>query len=298
MKKYMKLANGNKIELVDYNLSNELTVTLLDIESDLIISFFGTTVIPYAYIVDDNETVLETLILNMKMKTITFEVGTKNVTEYSTVSPPCFSQEYAVNSSTGEILYDENGDPITENVFHSAVLQENTVEKTGVFATVHFKKPDINEQIDSINSLLGIGVNITDMSIDECKAFRIAESKKILAEYLSSHPLISDCHGNKDSTYTITEEKQSLMMSNYITYTINKTLNPTEAKLMWNETGGICEEWSEAEFIQLIIEIESIVKPLVSAQQLFEKQIVACNSMDDILNIQIDYSVYDVRNNQ
>lgn len=127
-----------------------------------------------------------------------------------------------------------------------------------------------------------------DGGLDALKSEKIALSKIKLAEYLASHPLVSTAHGNKSGTYSVTEEKQALMTSQYISYQAEKTINP-DAKLTWNETGKSCEVWTEAEFLQLVIEIKGYVYPLVSHQQEIEEAIQAANGMDELESIVIDY---------
>lgn len=122
------------------------------------------------------------------------------------------------------------------------------------------------------------------------KINKIALSKKQLAEYLENNPLHSSAHGGVDGTYSVTSEKQSLMMSQYMSYQIEKSVNP-DAILKWNETGKSCVEWMEEEFLQLILEIKNYVCPLVSYQQHIEENICMCTTQEELDKIIIDYSV-------
>lgn len=121
------------------------------------------------------------------------------------------------------------------------------------------------------------------------KMNKITLSKTMLAEYLENNPLHSSAHGGVEGVYSVTSEKQSLMMSQYMTYQIAKSVDPS-TKLTWNETGKSCEEWSEEEFLQLILEIKAYVYPLVSYQQHIEERIYECSTQDDLNEIEIDYS--------
>lgn len=127
-------------------------------------------------------------------------------------------------------------------------------------------------------------------TLEEVKTGRIMESKMLLADYLEKNPLVSTCHGEKEGIYSVTEEKQTLMMSQYMTYTIEKQIAGS-ATLTWNETGKSCEVWTEEEFLQLIMEIKAYVYPLVSAQQTLEEQINACTTVEEVNSIIIDYGV-------
>lgn len=125
-------------------------------------------------------------------------------------------------------------------------------------------------------------------AFDLAKKSRIGESKLLLKDYLENNPIKSTCHGGKTGTYSITEEKQTLMMSQYMTYQIEKVVN-SSAILTWNETGQPCEVWTEQEFLQLILEIKAAVYPLVSKQQEYEVLIAACETSNDLDNIVIEY---------
>lgn len=128
---------------------------------------------------------------------------------------------------------------------------------------------------------------------ENVKSGKIQESKLLLATYLANHPMMSTCHGGVEAYYSVTAEKQNLMTSHYATYTIEKQfgLNPV---LKWNSTGSECEEWTEEEFIQLILEIKAYVEPLVSLQQSYEVQIRNCTTQEELDAINIVYDVYGI----
>ncbi len=120
------------------------------------------------------------------------------------------------------------------------------------------------------------------------KRNKIAESKQLLATYLENNPIVSTAHNNISGVYSATSDKQSLMMSQYMTYQIEKKINP-DAVLTWNETGKSCEVWTEEEFLQLILEVKSYVYPLVSYQQQLEEKINLCTSQNELDEITINY---------
>ena len=124
---------------------------------------------------------------------------------------------------------------------------------------------------------------------EQSKKDKILFSKSLLAEYLEEHPLTSYAHGGEEGVYSVTSEKQSLMMSQYMTYQIAKTVDPS-AKLTWNETGKSCEEWAEQDFVQLILEIKEYVYPLVSYQQTLEEQINVCTTQEMLDTIVVDFA--------
>ena len=127
------------------------------------------------------------------------------------------------------------------------------------------------------------------------KVNKIALSKTLLAEYLENNPLHSTAHGGVEGIYSVTGEKQNLMMTNYATYQIEKTVEPN-TKLKWNETGKSCIEWTEQEFLQLVLEIKAYVSPLVSYQQQLEEQIMNCTNQEELDGIIINYNPVNLEN--
>ncbi len=126
------------------------------------------------------------------------------------------------------------------------------------------------------------------------KIDKINMSKTMLAEYLKNNPVHSSAHNGTDGVYSVTSEKQTFMMVQYIAYQVEKSINPN-AKLKWNETGKSSEEWTEEEFLQLILEIKSYVSPLVSYQQRIEEQIANCTSQEELDEIVINYTTVNLR---
>ena len=120
------------------------------------------------------------------------------------------------------------------------------------------------------------------------KRNKINLSKELLESYLADNPISSTAHNNAEGIYSVTKDKQTLMMSQYMTYQIEKAVNPN-AQLTWNEAGKSCEEWTEQEFMQLVLEIKAYVSPLISYQQTVEEQISACTTQDALDAVVIDY---------
>ena len=126
---------------------------------------------------------------------------------------------------------------------------------------------------------------------ESTKAEKITLSKVLLAEFLENNPLFSTCHNKDGEYYSVTSEKQNFMMNQYLTYQVEKAINPN-AKITWNASGDSCEEWTEEEFLQLIVEIKNYVQPIVSYQQLLEERIRACTSIEELEAIEINYSQF------
>ena len=122
--------------------------------------------------------------------------------------------------------------------------------------------------------------------LEDVKSDKITLSKKMLAEYLESHPLVY----TDGKTYSVTAEKQSLLTGNLSAYSIAVQLGVTPNPLTWNTTGSECTEWTFANLGALALAIQAYVKPFVSYQQSKEVAINACTTVEDVESLAIDYS--------
>ena len=76
MEKYLRLPNGNKIKFYTFAITNALIVKFIDADVKELKEFFGTDIIDYIDIVNDDGNTLESHNLYMKRKSITSESTT------------------------------------------------------------------------------------------------------------------------------------------------------------------------------------------------------------------------------
>lgn len=188
----------------------------------------------------------------------------------------------------GDKLYHVEGWPefpegVQDRIYATVLITEIDVTEYETLRKIieagqTYAEPEIEEEIEEVDTT----------TLEWAKEQKIALSKKMLATYLETNPIVSTAHGGVKGTYSVTEEKQQLMALNYNTYQIKKAAG-LDAELTWNETGQECEVWTEVEYVHLIIEIEAYVKPLVSKQQSFEKQIQEAATLQEVDAIEISY---------
>lgn len=119
---------------------------------------------------------------------------------------------------------------------------------------------------------------------------KILLSKHLLADFLENNPLYSNAHNQIYNYYTVTEEKQTLLTSEFMGYQVMKNAG-VETIITWNAADKPCEQWTEAEVIQLIGEMRAYVKPLITYQQKKELEIRNAKTKEELDNIDIDYTV-------
>lgn len=138
-------------------------------------------------------------------------------------------------------------------------------------------------------------IDISTMTLEELKEYRINLSKKLLSDYLSNNPLKSSCHGGKEAYYSITQEKMNMFTTNMMSYTMYKQAG-IPSVIKWNSTAGVCEEWTEEECFALLMEWKPITEALVGYQQSLEVKIRNASIKEKVLAIDINYSLADPRN--
>ena len=133
------------------------------------------------------------------------------------------------------------------------------------------------------------------LTLQEYKEVRIEQSKTLLEKFLNDHPLISACKNNIFAPYTATTEKQNLFMNQCVTYYFN-TVNHIEDTLTWNERGKPCTVWTMEEALKFMNAMKAYTKPLVSAQQQYEVDLLALPDKAAVEAYVIDYSTIPVPN--
>lgn len=287
--KYIKLPNGDKLECYSCDVTNSCIIKFINTDLKIVKDFFGQTIIDFIDYIDEERQICHQYNIYAKQKSIIVENTTIPQYEKRMIKE-AWTEIIEIQPIEGS----DNMEIEYETIEHPAEIETIEKQVSVEMITSILEKPDISEEIENVKSIIGI-VNTNNMNLDEFKRYYIDLSNKNLNEYLADNPLISTCHNNVSGTYNITKDKQDLMTSNYLTYTIKKTLD-SNAVLTWNESGEECEVWTEEEYLQLIIEIEAIVKPLVAHQQSIEKQIISANDLESIKSISLDYSIADIRN--
>ena len=125
---------------------------------------------------------------------------------------------------------------------------------------------------------------VTAEEIEAHKTKRIQESKTLLAKWLNDNPILY----TDGKYYSVTEEKQALLNGNLASYERAKSVG-VEYPLKWNSTGSSCLEWEYNDLLTLSLTIAAYVAPKVAIQQNIELDIKACETIEDIDAVVIDY---------
>ena len=146
---------------------------------------------------------------------------------------------------------------------------------------------DIEDVKAHPENYINYGKKKTELEI--YKEEKIAESKRMLEEYLSTHPLLSTVKYFDGRYYSVTAEKQRQLTSKMAMYSIYSEQSLPYNLLKWNDTGNVCEAWTIEELTQHSMEIDAYVTPLVSIQQQYEVRVKEAENIKDIDKIMLKY---------
>ena len=142
----------------------------------------------------------------------------------------------------------------------------------------------LNDDGSKIIDVVATEPVVTAEEIEAYKTKRIQESKILLAKWLNDNPILY----TDGKYYSVTEEKQALLNGNLASYERAKSVG-IEYPLKWNSTGEGCTDWSYNDLLTLSLNIAAYVAPKVAIQQNIELDIKACETIDEIDAVVIDY---------
>lgn len=128
-------------------------------------------------------------------------------------------------------------------------------------------------------------------TLEEHKAAKIKASTDALETYLAEHPMTSSVHEGIPQLYNVTSKKQGELDRFIATVERAVKLGGEQPTISWNATGNRCEPWTFDELELLSIEILQYVYPFKVKQQDLEILIKACQTIEEVQNITIDYSI-------
>lgn len=194
-------------------------------------------------------------------------------------------------------LEKENLKKVADDIELKVTTFSETIGEQNTAITEHGKKVDSAvkkaENVEARVAALEPVTDITTLPLDDAKKQRVIESQKKLAAFLEDNPIISTCHG-EEAFYSITAEKQSYLQSMILLATTAAS-NGIDYTPSWNAMGEPCTyDWTIPQLQQLAMEIEVRVRPIVSQQQAIDRDIRAAKTMDELVEIDVQYHLNDM----
>lgn len=136
----------------------------------------------------------------------------------------------------------------------------------------------IHEEVEEVMEV------VIDDELSPLKNELIKLSKSELSNYLENNPLFSTVKYKDGRYYNVNIEHQLRITSQLFMYK-----NIEGYKIVWNDTGNTCEEWTFEELLELSNQINEYVKPIIKRQQEIELSIKNAKNKESLLNIKISY---------
>lgn len=225
--KYMRLPNGKKMKFYSYVITNALIVKFRDQKIDELCDFFGTEIIDYIDIVDENGNLIESHNIYMKRKTISTETVTN--TEYE-------------DRIVKEAWTDDDG------INHSAIIEKIAKPVLIDLVTVILEKPTASEEIDNMKEIIGI-VNTNTMTLDEFKSYYKTQIGKQCTTAIENGVDVETLLGKKHFSYTI--EDQSNVKDLIITAVFTDFTLP----LPYHADGELCTLYQPTDLIKIYMSL-------------------------------------------
>lgn len=242
-KQFLRLPNGNKKEIYVYMIgSDESTIQFIDQDFAEVRDFFGTEIIDYLDIIDENNKLLDSF--NVYQKVASFTCTTDTVTEY---------EKRLVQAEYDETVTekDEVSDTIKETkIHHDAIYQDVPKYRTADFIIVKLAKPSIQEEVDNIKSVVGI-VNTNSMTLEEFRAYYKEQIGKQCTEAIEDGLAIETSLGKQHFSYTIEDQ------SNVKDLVITAELSDFSLPLPYHANGELCTLYPATDILKIYMSLSS-----------------------------------------
>jgi hypothetical protein len=90
--------------------------------------------------------------------------------------------------------------------------------------------------------------------------------------------------------YGVTQDDQNEMIADKTAYEFKQSVGQTDWKLEWHNTKHACREFTVDEFAALLNAIIDFVYPFRKLQEEYKEQIYACESKEQVVELELDYS--------
>ncbi len=185
------------------------------------------------------------------------------------------------------------GTKINEESVSYEVTEKGYVIYIGEKATFvqeepHIPNPSLSYEENALEQIKMI-YEATTPKLEDKKEQAIELSKRILEKYLLENPILLNIHSGVYKCYSITKEKQALLAQEITRAEIAKQTG-FKYKPSWNAQGEpYTNDWTLSELQQLAFQIDWVVKPLISKQQIMETKIKSCTTIEEITDISLEF---------
>jgi hypothetical protein len=143
----------------------------------------------------------------------------------------------------------------------------------------------VQENTTELNTILG-KYDVGSVDLQTLQYYRQEENKVTLKQFLQNNPILWQ-DGNY---YGVTQDDQNEMIADKTAYEFKQSVGQTDWKLEWHNTKHACREFTVDEFAALLNAIIDFVYPFRKLQEEYKEQIYACESKEQVVELELDYS--------
>ena len=222
-KHFIRLPNGGSKEIYCYLFGDdESTIQFVDQEYNDIKSFFGSEILDYIDLVDEENKLLSTVNIYQKVAAIT--CTTDVITEYEK-----------------RLVQEEYDQTVTE---YDDVPKYRTTE----LIIVKLAKPSIREEVENIKSVVGI-VNTNSMTLEEFRDYYKEQIGKQCTAAIESGLAIETSLGNQHFSYTIEDQ------SNVKDLVMTAELTDFTLPLPYHANGELCTLYPATDILKIYMSL-------------------------------------------
>lgn len=250
MDRYLRMPNGNKIKIFGYTFTNAFLVKFRDADIDGLKNFFGTEIIDYVDILNEQDDLLETHNIYMKRKSIFTESST--IIEY---------EDRVIKEAWKETktILDDEGQEQEITINHPEEKEKIPKEVPCEITTVTLEKPTMSEELDNVKTAIGI-VNTNNMTLDEFKTYYKSLIGKACTAAIENGSDVETSKGTQHFSYTI--EDQSNIKDLVIIYLLAEVLKTKIGSDMnitfpYHSDGNLCDTYEPNDILKIYMALSS-----------------------------------------
>ena len=280
--KYLRLPNGNTIDYYNETITDTcFIVEFIQKDFKTIKDFFGTDIIDYVDILDENKNLIKTYDIYAIRQECIFEsttiqeVETKIIKEAYTEIIPA-----VIDESTNTVI------ELEKTIEHEAETEEIVVEIPVDLIKVRFRKPRIEDEVNNIKKVVGI-VNTSNMTLEEYKDYY----KSLIGEECTK-AIYNGCDvdtslGTKHFSYTL--EDQNNIQDLFVTV----IAADSNISLPYHADGEYCTIYEGIDIAKMFATLSSNKIYHTTYCNILNRTIENQTSIDDIKNITYGMEITD-----
>lgn len=287
MTKYVRLPNGNKMQIYSCSITNSCILKFIDTDVQTVKEFLGNDLIDYIDIVDSFGKVLSTHQVNGINKDVLST--TEKITE----------QEKRLISSAydEEVSYtDENGEEKTKIVYHEPQYEIINKDKYIQVIVAPLETPTISDQIKQIKDEVGI-VSTNNMTLDEFREYYKSQIGKECREKIETGVDVETSKGVQHFSYNSDDQSniKDLIITTILSLLLQIILGkePSEIHLPYHADKNLCTIYSSEDILKAYMMLSANKTYHTTYCNILNNMLYNATDMESIKNITYGMEITD-----